>query len=190
MHVSTLIPYGLLCAVLLAAAVSDVRTQKVPNKLTYPAILSGLALWPILALVTGDFTARSAFLGSLFAFFAAAIPFAFFFRMGGLGGGDVKLMAAVGAIGGSWQLVLSTTVYALLAAVAFGIVLMIKKRIVKQVLIRLGIALLSVLARKLQLPDAPDSPKVPFAVCIAIGGMLAGAEQLLGLHTPWDWLNP
>jgi hypothetical protein len=34
-----------------------------------------------------------------------------------------------------------------------------------------------------------DSPRVPFALALLIGGVLAAAEVLLDLRTPWrpDW---
>src|SRR5207248_19483 len=72
------------------AAVTDVWKFKVYNALTLPLVLSGLLYH---AVVGGWAGLLGSLLGCLFGF---AILFAFFL-MGGMGAGDVKLMAAIGA---------------------------------------------------------------------------------------------
>ncbi|MCR9105779.1 MAG: A24 family peptidase [Gammaproteobacteria bacterium] len=84
------VPVLILFGVLLAAAWMDIRVRRIPNWLTYPAILLGLAL----ALLQGGVPL---FLNHLLGFFVAGLPMLLLFVSGTLGGGDVKLMAAVGA---------------------------------------------------------------------------------------------
>jgi len=176
------IAFCLLLPVLAGAAVCDLQRGRVPNKLTYTAVLAGLAYWTVAGLLTQHGFAGLAQSG--LGLVAALVPFTLMYLLGGLGGGDVKLMAAVGAIGASWRLVLATTVYALVVAVVIAIVLMVRHGIVKRTLARLfGAALLAGAKTKPQFPN--DSPRVPFALAIALGGALAAAEQLLGLWTPW-----
>src|SRR5262249_53378060 len=74
----------------LLAAVTDVWKFKVPNVLTMPLLLSGLVYHGVVG--GGGALTCSAF-GVLFGF---GVLFAFYL-MGGMGGGDVKLMAALGA---------------------------------------------------------------------------------------------
>jgi hypothetical protein len=70
-----------------------------------------------------------------------------------------------------------------------AIVLMVRHRIVKRTLMRiLGAAILLSAKARPQFPT--DSPRVPFALAVAVGGLLAGAEQLLDLATPWAYLGP
>lgn len=76
------------------AAACDVRTRKIPNWLTFSAILIGLILNVLgggLSGLAGGVLGAAAGIGLLL------IPFA----TGGMGAGDVKILAAVGAINGA-----------------------------------------------------------------------------------------
>ena len=176
--------FSLLGVVLIAAAVLDVRHGLVPNRLTVPAIVLGLLLHGVAGLrqsglpgMTGELTA--AFGATLLGL----VPMALLFFAGGLGGGDVKLAGAIGAIGGSWQCVLAAVFYGFVIAAVMAIVLMLRHRIVKRTMQRLLGAALSAYGRsKATIPS--DSPTVPFAVALALGGLVAGAEHLLTLPLP------
>ena len=82
---------GLICAV--GGAVFDVGSRRIPNAFTLPAIVFGLLLhfclggWRQLALAA----AGGFFCGLIFLVFHIA---------GGMGGGDVKLITAVGCAAG------------------------------------------------------------------------------------------
>ena len=73
----------------LAACVTDLRSRRIPNVLTFGA--TGAAL--IYGATSGWSGLGSAALGWLIGAAAFIIPFA----LRGLGGGDVKLLAAIGA---------------------------------------------------------------------------------------------
>ncbi len=80
---------SMLVLVVVAAAITDVRTRRIPNVLTVGALVLALAVRATMgggALLDGMAAAGAAF--------AIALPV---FALGGLGGGDVKLLAAVGA---------------------------------------------------------------------------------------------
>jgi prepilin peptidase CpaA len=83
---------ALVCASI--ASVFDLRTRRIPNKLTLPAIVCGL----ILHLVKGGPAELG--LSALAGLIGGGI-FLLFFMAGGMGGGDVKLMAAVGCLAGT-----------------------------------------------------------------------------------------
>ncbi|MBB6428262.1 prepilin peptidase [Algisphaera agarilytica] len=182
--------YSLLMIVVAVAAVIDWRTQRVPNRLTYPAILAGLIIWPIAGAVLGGGElalelGRASWIGML----CGLIPFALLVMTAGLGGGDMKLMAAVGSLSASWEVVLSTTIYALVVAVVMAVVVMVRKGVVKETLSRVfSAALLASAKVKAELPE--DGPKVAFAAAVAVGAAIAGAEQMLGLATPWRGFSP
>jgi prepilin peptidase CpaA len=76
----------------LFCAVTDFRSGKIYNKVTYPAAILGLAASFILAPPTP--------LMSVAGFFGALAGYSMLRRVGGIGAGDVKLMAAVGALKG------------------------------------------------------------------------------------------
>ncbi len=81
----------LALGVALAAGISDLWTGRIPNLLTYPAIVVGLALWTV---TEGWSGLALALAGAL----VLALPFLLGFLFGGSGGGDVKIMAALGAL--------------------------------------------------------------------------------------------
>jgi prepilin peptidase CpaA len=82
-HVAVLI-------IALVACVTDVRSRRIPNVLTFGAAAAGLAFH---ALAPAGEGITSAGLGMVLGVAAFFIPFA----LGGLGGGDVKLLGALGA---------------------------------------------------------------------------------------------
>ena len=78
-----------LLALILLAGVSDLRTRRIPNALTVTALGIALALRG----ATGVEPLASGLAGASIAF-ATAVPLVL---LGGLGGGDAKMLAAVGA---------------------------------------------------------------------------------------------
>lgn len=86
---------GVLVCLLLIAAVTDIRSHWISNRLTYPGILLGLGLnsagWG--GLGNGWPATESALLGFLACGGLMVVAFVFF----EIGGGDVKLLAMMGA---------------------------------------------------------------------------------------------
>ncbi|MDA1053212.1 MAG: A24 family peptidase [Planctomycetota bacterium] len=82
-----------VCAVMaftLVAAISDSRTKRLPNWLTMPALAAGLAFHA----VTGGWSGLWTALGGFGVGFGVLLVL---WLIGGGGGGDVKLMGALGA---------------------------------------------------------------------------------------------
>lgn len=100
---------AILLALLAASAVTDLRERRIPNAFTYPAVVAGL----LLAATNGPWTV----LDRAGAALAAALLFAPLCWIGGMGLGDLKLMAAVGALKG----LAFTAAAAIDAALAGGI---------------------------------------------------------------------
>jgi len=96
---------SLLCAAL--GSVHDLRDRRIPNFITGPAVLAGLALHLALG-------GPAELGGSALAGLAAGGIFLIFFLAGGMGAGDVKLMTAVGCLAGlpPLQLVMVWTIVA------------------------------------------------------------------------------
>lgn len=189
--VQPIVAMTLLTSVLVVAAISDCRSGKVRNVLTYGAIGAGLG-WAVLGgwLAGGPGGAAVEGVASVAATGAALLPFAVIFTMGGLGGGDVKLMAAVGAISGDWRVVLATAVYAFVVAAVMAVGVMVGRGLVVQTARRVFFgAVLSASKARVELAGGAggerEDVRLPFAVAIAVGGVLAGMELLLGVRTPW-----
>lgn len=104
LHHDWLFPTAALACALVGAGF-DIRSRRIPNFLTLPGILLGLALH----LVFGGWGQMG--LAAL-AGLICGVLFLIFWLAGGMGAGDVKLMTAVGAIAGMplvpWLLILTT----------------------------------------------------------------------------------
>jgi prepilin peptidase CpaA len=90
MLVRVLMPYVPLIALLFTAAIIDVRHRRIPNWLTFGLLCSGL-------ITSAIFSAPLTWSESLKGIAAGASVPLVLFTLGALGGGDVKLMAGVGA---------------------------------------------------------------------------------------------
>jgi len=158
-------------ALVIPAAVIDIRQSTIPNGLTYPAILAGL-LFGCIGL--GQTDCMSAFLGFLLGF----VPALFMFSLNGIGGGDVKLLGAVGALFG-YSDALPVFVYTIVAGTALAIMILIWRGELFQSLKAFGVMLFSFVAKGPKYIPVTHI-HVPFAVAIAGGviwHLLAGAMQ-------------
>ena len=98
----------------LVASVFDVKSRRIPNFITFPAFLFGLALH----LALGGWRQL---LSALAAGVICGLVFLVFYIAGGMGAGDVKLIMAVGCIAG-----LSHVAYLLvLTAISGGVMAVI-----------------------------------------------------------------
>jgi prepilin peptidase CpaA len=159
------LPWPILAVLLptvLLAAFFDARTERVPNWLTYPAAILGPSLH---FAVGGAETAGMSVVALLVLLVPAALV---------MNGGDAKLLGAVGAYAG-WPGALWAAFGAFAVALVWAVALAIARR--RAVLGPVLAVFLSILAGRPINPSAPDSPRVPFAACAAVGviGWLAAA---------------
>lgn len=155
-----------LAGILLVATLTDLRTHRIPNWLTFGAAVAGMALQFYLTGFTGLVTA----LAGLAIGLACVLPSYLF---GALGAGDVKLMAAVGCFLGP-----ASTALAVLAIVITGGALALIRIAWRGGLPSLGARYGAMLwnlvsARRLvylgPAPDEPAAERFPYAVAIALG---------------------
>ena len=141
-----------VASLVVIATFTDLRSRRIPNWLTIPFLAAGLVTGGILGGLPG--LARSAAgMGLAVLFFA---PFCF---LRGMGWGDLKLLAAVGAWIGPGQ-----TMFALVAtAIAGGILAVVT-------LLWHGVG--SRLPARLTIDD-PVGWKLPYAPAIAIGTLFS-----------------
>jgi prepilin peptidase CpaA len=156
---SLTIAIGIL-GVVGAAVVTDIRRRRVYNALTFPAMALGLMLGLI---VDGPSGLLNASCGLLLGAALFLIPVAFL----GRGAGDLKLLAALGAIGGP-GFVLWCALFTGAAGAVFAIAVLISKR--RFVSVVGGMALDVISTGR---PVAASNIRLPYAVPIAAGAIAA-----------------
>ncbi len=142
---------AVLAAMLIVAAVGDLRTRTIPNPLNAAIALaaipfwyfSGLDLWP-------DVAVRIGLAAAVFALFALA------FYVGAMGGGDVKMVSALAL----W-----------LPPVAVMKLLVIMS-------LAGGLLTLAMVARH-HFSKNGENPEIPYGVAIAFGGLWVFGERFL-----------
>lgn len=104
-------------AVLALASLSDIRSRRIPNYLTVVLIITSLTVYLMIAGIDGLlFSLKGMALGFIILF----VPYLF----GGMGAGDVKLMAGVGAALGPEQVLLALLFTALLGGILAVIIIL------------------------------------------------------------------
>ena len=137
----------------LAASIEDLWHRKVSNWIALAAFVSGIAAQSKFHGLSGLW---DAVLGSLIGFGV----FLIFFLLGGMGGGDIKLMAGFGAILGSKLIVVAAMMTAIVGGLMALAYLIVKK-----------------LRRLTQAAGAPAAPlrkeSIPYAPAITLGVLLS-----------------
>lgn len=118
-----------LTMLLIPAAFIDLDHGIIPDRLTYPGIIIGLLLSPF----TAGFT--SSLLGALF--FGGILLLAALISRGGMGGGDIKLAAAIGAFTG-WPGALLAFLLSSLLGGAWGLILLLSQKANRKTTIKFG----------------------------------------------------
>lgn len=154
-------------AILLVAAIGDLRSRRIPNRLVAVLAVLGIAFsiaqQPVIpGLVKGG--------EGLLVGLACWLPF---YAMGWLGAGDVKLFAAAGAWLGPARAAEGALIGALAGAV-LSLIWMMKSRGIREAVETLGMAASSpgILA-----PSADGTARrstLPYGVAIAFGAICAG----------------
>jgi prepilin peptidase CpaA len=151
---------GALIAALICASYTDLRWRRIKNWLTYPAMVAGFA---VNTLAGGGEGARLSAMGWLVGLGIMALPFVF----GVMGAGDVKLMAAIGAIKGAHFLLL-VTIYGSAAGGLLAVYYLIRERRLGATLRYITYGWYGALRG-----NGPKPGAIPYAPAIAAGVILA-----------------
>ena len=87
----------ILFSILFISLYTDLKSGKIYNWVTLPAMAGGLLLN---FMISGQATAYAGLLNSVYGILVALIIFVLPYLIGALGGGDVKLLMAIGALKG------------------------------------------------------------------------------------------
>lgn len=157
----------MVIALVLLAMYSDFRWRKIPNCLTLPAIALGFLL---------NFLGNSwnglifAFLGLLLGMGLLMLPY----LLGGMGGGDVKFLGALGALLGCYS-ILNIFLYATLVGGAIAIVVAIANKSFLETLKKVWLLLKCVFLFRAPLAGAglfKKSLEMPYGLAIGAGTLL------------------
>src|SRR5690349_18108325 len=92
-----------LLTILVLVSISDLRSRRIPNWIVLPCLCAGI-------LVSSWLHGRAGLLQSLSGVALAFVLCGAFYWLGGLGAGDVKLCAAIGAWIGPHQLFIAQVI--------------------------------------------------------------------------------
>jgi len=172
-------PLVLIGAAALAvlAGWTDLRYRRIPNWLTVPALVVGLALNTILGGRTG---LKDAALGVAVGL-ALLLPFVL---VRSLGAGDWKLAGALGAFTGP-ALLLNLLVVSVFVAGIMALALVIYKGRIRQTLSNIGHILVSLVTFRLPGTrvslDNPDALKIPYGVALSATVVVYGFAHVWGV---------
>lgn len=150
-----LILAGWLALLLLVASAFDVKSRTIPNWLNLLIAITaplawwwtGLSLWPDVAAQIG-------------AAFAVFLAFVGLFAIGGIGGGDVKMIGAL-ALWTDVRLILPMLLIMALTGGVVAIVMLVRRRLIK----------------------SPQNPELPYGLAIAAAGFWVLHQQYIN-HLP------
>jgi prepilin peptidase CpaA len=164
---------GLLAACVVACAATEAARRTIYNAVVYPAIAAGLAL----AFARGGAEGLQTHALALAA--GAGIPL-LFFAAGAIGGGDVKLLGACGALGG-----LPFILYATGYSFAVGALMAVGVMIARRGALRGAAGAARLVASSVAPVPVPGEDRaagriaLPFGVAIAAGVIARLVEQRL-----------
>lgn len=159
---------AIFVAFLLGAAISDLRTRRIPNVLTLPGLLLGLTI----AALPAGITFPTAILGA-----GAALLFSLpLFALGALGGGDGKMLMVVGAFLGPRDFG-TALLLTILAGGILAIYATIKAGRFRETLQNMGALVLHLVTmgrrgRRATL-GMPEVVTIPYGLAIAVGSIVA-----------------
>lgn len=159
------VAFAALASGALVATVVDIRVRRIPNALT--ATMAGVGIGFAAAGVSGVSVGASV-VGFLLGF-ALMMPG---HALGATGAGDVKLMAAVGAIVGP-ALVVSAFLFTAIAGGVLAFAVAIRRKRLGATLAGTGRLISAPADAKKAIQAAPGSSRFAYGPAIAIGSVLA-----------------
>jgi prepilin peptidase CpaA len=159
----------ILITLLIVAVINDIRYQKIPNLLTFPAMIMGI----------GYHIVMNGFDGFIFSIEGLIIGIGLlivFHLMGGMGAGDVKFMGAIGAFLGP-KAVLTVFIYAALIGGIYAVAVLAYHGLLKAAVKRHWTILKTYLlsGKFIYVPDTQEERKLKlyYGVPIALGALSA-----------------
>lgn len=169
---NSFVTFGLVACVGMAAAI-DIRQRRIPNWLSFTGVLGGICLNSI-------FNGKDGFVLSLLGIATGFFLLFFGYLLGGIGAGDVKLLAAVGAFLGP-KLVFCAFIWMALSGGFLALLFVAWKGAFRQTFANLKSLLQGWMYGTGSAVDLknPSLLKLPRALSIALGAIVAAFFQKL-----------
>lgn len=149
------------------AAFTDCREHKIYNKLLVPAFFTALLIHTFQG---GIFGLTSSLMGAALGFALLLLPY----LMGGIGAGDVKLLAVIGAFGGA-SFVFNSFLYGAVIGGLISVTLLARRGALRSTLIHFWLFLLMVQKPQdsSEAMNNASQEKFPYGIAIALGTLIA-----------------
>lgn len=157
-----------LLAGIFVATILDYRFRKVPNLVTFPAIIGGMSI----AFLQGGFASLSASTVGLFLGIALlSVPYA----KGGIGAGDVKLLGAIGAVKGPWFVFVTFLAAAIIGGImaVFRMAFILKGSDMRILAQSVRTVYYTGTFSDIEVPEYARKERLPYAVAISAGAVVA-----------------
>ena len=186
-HIDFLAPNSLITflgCIVVAAAVYDLRFQKIPNLLTYPTMILSL-------FYHGMVKGPGGVLFSLEGLGAGMGLLILFYMVGGMGGGDVKLLGAVGSVLGPLG-ALKAFIFTALAGGLYAMILIIAhyrqcRAFITRCALMTKTFIVTGLFVRIPAPEGEKLPKLFYGIAIACGTLLPLGWQSAFYHFPFEF---
>jgi prepilin peptidase CpaA len=169
---------AVVLALSLIAAIIDLRTRKIPNLLTYPAMIFALSYHSAINGFEGLIFSSS---GLLIGILLLIIPY----FMGGMGAGDAKLMGAIGSFLGAKAAFNAFIIIALAGGIYSLALILIRRDVFKGFFSEKLLILSSMVILRQYVPIQSDSsgqrPRLTYGVAIAFGTITYLLTETLGI---------
>lgn len=156
----------LVTVLAIVATYWDIHYRKIPNKLTFPMILAGIIMGLLRAGYAGIIESLK---GMVIGF---AILFAFYVTIGGIGEGDIKLLAAFGALGGS-VFVIRAAIYGIVLGGIYAIVCLALKKKLMATIKWTVLSILGLFNRGFRKDLEYSDETMPYGPFLALGAILS-----------------
>jgi len=169
--------WGVVIACCIVAVVTDLRSRRIPNVLTGPMFLAGLA-WSVAA---GGLSGLG---DSTLAALALAAPYVVLFLIAGGGAADAKLMAAVGAWVGFHEgivVLLCVCVSGALIGLGYAVIKGQARGVMANLILMMFALMTLMVGRRslkevgAQFPDSRTMLSIPYGLAILTGVCVAAA---------------
>lgn len=170
-----------LISILIVSVVVDIRVRKIPNILTFPAMLLGLVYH----------TVTNGWSGLAFSAEGLVVGIAIFiipYIMGGMGAGDAKLMGVIGAMIGPKSVLIASLFTAVVGGIYALAVLLFNMQYFKGFVERSAITVKTFAFTRQFIPipgsESEKKPKLCYGVAIAIGTLFYVFLESFGYQFP------
>ncbi|KXG74301.1 hypothetical protein AN618_23470 [Fervidicola ferrireducens] len=159
---------SLLLIIFLAIGASywDIKYRKIPNKLTFPMMLAGM----VIGFIQGGPAGFMENIKGLLVGFAFLL--AFYLTIGGIGEGDIKLLAAFGALGGP-AYVVKAAIYGVIFGGIYAVLYLLFKRKLIATLKWIALLLPGLVCKDIRESISYADETMPYGPFLAAGAVLA-----------------